>query len=154
MTDPMGGDTAATNNDDWRTVSSMEPAGESGLPANVTFASPWKRLAAYLLDAVLFVVTLYIGWLIWAAVIGGRGQTPGKKLLGLRVIRADNLAVCGLGRMFWARGVLAGLVASIAAVLTLGIVLLMPFWDKRNQNLWDKISSTYVVNDPQDAWGR
>jgi hypothetical protein len=46
------------------------------------------------------VVTLYIGWIIWAAMIGGEGQTPGKKLLGMRVIGADTVRPVGLGRMF------------------------------------------------------
>ena len=53
--------------------------------------------------------------------------------------------------MFWMRGLVAGVVGNIAIVFTLGIILLMPFWDKRNQT-WDKISSTYVVHDPNDAW--
>ena len=37
-------------------------------------------------------------------------------------------------------------------MLTLGVLLFMPFWDKRNQNLWDKVSNTFVVTDPNDAW--
>ncbi len=28
----------------------------------------------------------------------------------------------------------------------------MPFWDRRRQNIWDKISNTFVVSDPDDAW--
>lgn len=55
--------------------------------------------------------------------------------------------------MFWMRGVVAGFVAWLAVPFSLGIVLFMPFWDRRNQNLWDKVSSTYVVSDPGDAWG-
>jgi len=49
-------------------------------------------------------------------------------------------------------GVLAGIVAQIAILCTLGILLFMPLWDKRNQNIWDKVSGTYVVNDPTDTW--
>jgi uncharacterized RDD family membrane protein YckC len=114
--------------------------------------SPWSRLGAYLLEVILITITLVIGWLIWAALIGGTGQTPAKRLLRQRVIGADSLRPAGLGKMFWVRGLLAGIVASLAIPLTLGILLFMPFWDRRNQNLWDKVSNTYVVSDPNDAW--
>lgn len=50
------------------------------------------------------------------------------------------------------REIVAGIIAGVASPLTLGVLLFMPFWDRRNQNLWDKISSTYVVLDPSDAW--
>lgn len=126
----------------------------SNLPPGVRSATPWQRLGAYLVEAVLVLVTLGIGWVVWALMIAGEGQTPAKKLLGLRVIGADTLRPIGLGRMFWVRGFVAGLVAPFAIVLTLGILLFMPFWDKRNQNVWDKVSNTYVVSDPHNAWER
>lgn len=110
------------------------------------------RLVAYLLEGILLVVTLFIGWLIWAAITAGSGQTPAKKILGQRVVKADGSAPVGFGTMLFMRGLVAGFVASIAITFTLGILLLMPFWDKRNQNIWDKVSSTLVVNDPVNAW--
>lgn len=122
------------------------------LPAGCATVSPWGRLGAYLLESILFTVTLGIGWLIWAATIAGTGQTPAKRLLKQRVIGADTLQPVGLGKMFFVRGIVAGFVAGLAIPLTLGILLFMPFWDKRNQNIWDKVSSTYVVTDPNDAW--
>ncbi len=114
--------------------------------------SPWARLGAYLLEGLLTMVTLWIGWIIWAAMIAGTGQTPAKRLLRQRVIGADTLRPVGLGKMFWVRGLLAGIVAWLAITFTLGILLFMPFWDRRNQNLWDKVSNTYVVSDPNDVW--
>lgn len=128
------------------------PGAAPAMPDGVAAANPWIRLGAYLLEPVLMIVTLGIGWLVWAFSIGGTGQTPAKRLLGLRVIRADTLQPAGLARMFWLRGIIAGWVVSLAALFTLGIILFMPFWDKRNQNLWDKVSTTYVVTDPNDAW--
>ena len=122
------------------------------LPQGSSVANPWIRLGSYVLEAILMTVTLYIGWLIWACMTASSGQTPAKKLLKLRVIDANTLKPVGFGKMFWVRGVLAGLVASIAILFTLGILLFMPLWDKRNQNIWDKVSGTYVVNDPTDAW--
>jgi glutathione synthase len=53
--------------------------------------------------------------------------------------------------MLFMRGLVAGFVAGIAITFTLGILLFMPFWDKRNQNIWDKVSSTLVVNDPAEV---
>ena len=131
-----------------------QPIGnELPLPAGVTAASPWIRLGAVVLESVLVLVTLGIGWVIWALMIVARGQTPAKALLNLRVIDAGSLRPVGFARMFWVREIVAGIVAGLAIPLTLGVLLFMPFWDRRNQNLWDKISSTYVVLDPSDAWG-
>ena len=116
-------------------------------------ASPWLRLGSYLLESVLISVTLGIGWLIWAVVISGSGQTPAKRILGLRVIDGNTNRPASLGKMFWGRGFLGGLVAGLAIPFSLGILALMPFWDKQNQNLWDKVSNTHVVTDPNNAWG-
>jgi len=124
----------------------------TGLPSGVSAANPWIRLGAYFVEVILMVVTLFIGWLIWAAMTAGSGQTPAKRLLKLRVIDASSYRPVGFGKMFWMRGLVAGIVAGFAIPLTLGILLFMPFWDKRKQNIWDKVSSTYVVNDPNDAW--
>jgi len=126
--------------------------GQIQLPAGVGVASPWTRLGAALLDSLLMLVTLWIGWMIWAATIAGTGQTPAKRLMGLRVIGADSLRPVGFAKMFWMRGIVGSLVSQIAIPITLGILLFMPFWDKRNQNIWDKVSNTYVVNDANDAW--
>jgi uncharacterized RDD family membrane protein YckC len=122
------------------------------LPAGVATVSPWGRLGALILESILATVTLGIGWVIWASMTGGSGQTPAKRLLNQRVIGSDTLRPIGLGRMFWVRGLVAGMVAGLAATFTVGIILFMPFWDRRNQNIWDKVSSTYVVSDPNDAW--
>ncbi len=124
----------------------------NGLPAGVKVASPWLRLGGYLLEAILVTVTFGIGWLIWAAIIVGEGQTPAKRLLRMRVINKYSLRPVGWSKMLLMRGLIAGLVATIAIPITLGIILLMPLWDGRNRNLWDRVSGTLVVTDPQDAW--
>ena len=74
---------------------------ELPLPAGVTAASPWIRLGAVVLESVLVVVTLGIGWVIWALMIVGRGQTPAKALLNQRVIDTGSLKPVGFARMFW-----------------------------------------------------
>ena len=130
----------------------MTDAKSIVLPSGVSPAGPGIRLAAYVLESVLASGTLGSGWLIWASMTAGAGQTPAKRLLKIRVIDSRKLLPVGFSKMFWVRGLLAGIVAQIAILCTLGILLFMPFWDKRKQNLWDKISSTYVVRDPNDAW--
>jgi uncharacterized RDD family membrane protein YckC len=122
------------------------------LPDGVELASPWRRLAAWALEFVLFVVTLGVGWCIWAFTLGDSGQTPAKKLLGLRVLLDDQAHSAGLSRMFLMRWFVGALVVPIVALLTLGIILLMPFWSDRNRNLWDKISTCVVVYDPDQRW--
>ena len=109
---------------------------------------------AYLIEVVLVFVTLGVGWLIWAAITAGKGQTPAKQLMGQRVVHADGRGPVGFGTMLFMRGIVAGWVAWFAIVFTFGILLFMPLWDRRNQNVWDKVSSTLVVNDPTNAWNR
>jgi len=107
--------------------------------------SPGTRFLSYLLEMVLIIVTLIIGWIIWAMTLSGTGQTPSKKLMGLSVIDEQTEKPMTMGRMFWMRGILGGFVAGLGAWVTLGILYFMPFWDKRNQNLWDRISSSVVI---------
>ena len=97
-------------------------------------------------------VTLFAGWLIWAAMTANQGQTPAKRILGHRVIGFASREPVGFARMFFVRGLLANLIAYIAIPLSFFIVLFMPFWDRNNENLWDKVSGTYVVSDPTDYW--
>ena len=63
-----------------------------GLPSDapLPLASPGLRLGALALDYAIALVTLWVGWLIWFAVIARRGQTPGKQLLSLRLVRWDG----------------------------------------------------------------
>lgn len=132
--------------------SAVSPPPPPPYPPGVTMASPWLRLAAYLLEAVLQTVTLGIGWLIWAALIVGKGQTPAKQLLRMRVVDATSHQPVGFARMFFMRGIVAGFVAGLVLLFTLGVLAFMPFWDRRNRNVWDKVSGTAVVVDPTNAW--
>lgn len=133
--------------------STRPAAGDTVLPGGVHFASPWMRLGAVIFESFLFMFTLGIGWVIWALIIVKRGQTPAKSLLGLRVIDDGTLRPVGFVRMFFVRYLVGDLVTTFAFILTLGILMFMPFWDRRNQTLWEKISNTHVVVDPADVWG-
>lgn len=112
--------------------------------------TPWERFGAYLLDGLLMLVTLYVGWLIWACVTASEGQTPGKRLLGQRVMRLDDGKPASFGWMLGMRGLVGGFVFGLSFYVLVGFVLMfMPFWDRRNQTIVDKISSTIVVSDPR-----
>jgi uncharacterized RDD family membrane protein YckC len=75
---------------------------------------------------------------------GFRGQTPGKMLLRLRIIRVTGEEV-GYGRAFvrW--------IGQILGVLPLGIGFLMVALSRKKQGLHDKLAGTYVVR--LSSWG-
>jgi uncharacterized RDD family membrane protein YckC len=108
-----------------------------------------RRLAGYLLDGLLVIVTLFIGWLIWSIVVWGRGQSPGKQLLGMRVLRTDRLVASGRLNMF-GRFLAMWLIGIVAGFTVIGYVLYFWLcWDRNRQELWDKMASTIVVRDPR-----
>lgn len=133
-------------------VPATDVATPLDLPVGVSLTNPWARLGAYVLESILLFATLGIGWAIWAIVTSRSGQTPAKRLLKQRVVGTSTLRPVGFARMFWLRGLIAGIVAGFALLFTLGILAFMPLWDKRRQNIWDKVSSTVVVDDPLGAW--
>jgi hypothetical protein len=118
-----------------------------GLPLGVHLSSPGRRLGAHLLEGVLFFVTLAIGYVIWMLIVFGRGQTPGKQLLGMRTIKMRTNARASWGTMFLREFIAKGVIY-FASFVTLGLVNLWLVWDKNKQELWDKVVGTIVVNDP------
>jgi hypothetical protein len=120
-----------------------------GLPTGITIASPARRLGGYLLEGLLLVVTLVIGWIIWALVVFDRGQSPAKQLLGMRVVNLSTGSPAGFGRMVLREIIAKPVIGLLGSVAIVGIVAnLWLVWDKDTQELWDKIVDTLVVNDP------
>ncbi len=105
----------------------------------VVMASKASRLGAWIVNILLFILTLGVGWIIWWFIVAPRGQNPGKAVIGLRVIRADGRAASG-GWMF-VRGLL-GMVCSIVPFYLDNLWLL---WDHDAQTLHDKLAGTVVV---------
>ena len=115
----------------------------TGMAAGVTTTSARKRLAGFLLDIVLFVALLGIGYLVWALIVYRSGRSPAKQLLGMRVIKVKDHRPAGWWRMVWRE--IAKLVMLVVLVSAFWIL-----WDFDNQELWDKFAETLVVDWPPD----
>ena len=121
-----------------------------GGPRGVKAAGIVQRVGAYLLDILLFFVTLIIGYIIWWLFTLSRGQTPGKQLIGIRVMRADGTPSdwgWTFIREFIIKGVVIGVLGELLSGLPWIIDLLWAFWDKDRQTLHDKVMKTVVVDD-------
>ena len=96
---------------------------------SVTGGEPTTGTGLSTLVGVLYVVGF---WTVW------NGQTPGKQVMGIRIVKAD-------GSTF---GVVPGIIRYVGYFVS-GIVLLVGFiwvlFDKDKQGWHDKIAGTYVV---------
>lgn len=101
---------------------------------------PGPLLAAVVIAWVSFEGAWFTGW-EWLA----RGRTPGKRAMGLRVVRTDGRAV-GLG---------GALIRNLLRPLELGtsgvIALVVAGLTKRHQRLGDLAGGTLVVHDHASA---
>jgi uncharacterized RDD family membrane protein YckC len=121
----------------------------------VTVSSAGRRLGAYALDVLLVIVTLVIGWLIWSLIVWSKSQTPGKQLLKMKTVTINTGERASYGTMALRECVgkwliwymLIGAVCGIATF----VLSFMLLWDRDRQELWDKIASTIVVDDPQNV---
>jgi uncharacterized RDD family membrane protein YckC len=122
-------------------------------------ASPGKRLWGFVLDVIIpivvvifllglgvsgdiganFAVLLLIGYPALSVVLFFRGTTPGKRALGMYVVKEDGQRA-GFGTMLlreWVARAISGLV--------LGLGYLWILFDKDRQAWHDKLAGTYVV---------
>jgi uncharacterized RDD family membrane protein YckC len=103
---------------------------------------------------VLYVILIALVWLLYAPLLmmregAGNGQTWGKQLLGIRVVR-DNGQPMSFG---WAalrevviKGLVVGIAASIIPILPWLLDVLWPLWDDQNRALHDMAVQTHVVS--------
>lgn len=115
------------------------------------------RGVAFLADALLFFLTLGIGWLIWTAALSVRQQTPGKKFADIRVYRKSGVPASQL------RFLLRDVVLKLALfppllILRWGIFLVLivinflwPLADWSRQSPIDRLVDTVIVR-PNDRW--
>jgi hypothetical protein len=119
-----------------------------GLATGVHLSSSARRFGAHMLEGVLFIVTLGVGWLIWQLIVAKDGQSPAKQLLGMRVVKLRTGTKATWGTMFL-REVILKPIIGFGLGWFFGIVYFWLLWDKNRQELWDKMISTIVVNDPE-----
>jgi uncharacterized RDD family membrane protein YckC len=116
--------------------------------AGEPLATPAVRLGSYLLDIFFLFVTLFIGWLIWALIVWGKGTTPGHQVLRLYIVNEQNGKTATWGRMALREFVMKGLVGGFLSTITLGIYWvvdsLFVIRDDR-RTIHDMLSSTVVV---------
>jgi hypothetical protein len=102
-------------------------------------ASRLSRLGAAIVNALIMILTLGIGWVIWWFIVAPRGQNPGKAVVGLRVIKTNGEAAT-TGSMF-----VRGLLGIVCGIIPLYLDNLWLLWDRDAQTLHDKLASTVVV---------
>ena len=127
-------------------------------PEQLQTASPGRRLGGWALDGLVATVTLGVGWLVWFLIVAQRGQTPGKQMLGMYIMREDGSRAGGwytILREVVVKGLLFGTVISVISGATNGVggLLWIPAalwctWDRERQCLWDKVTSTYIAHSP------
>jgi uncharacterized RDD family membrane protein YckC len=119
---------------------------QAGIHPYGRLATPGRRFVGYLLYIVLFIVTLGIGYIIWDLISWKKGQTPVYRIMKMQVVKKDTGQPADFGTMF-VRGFLGSILQGLVDAIVIGYILLfMPFWDKDNQMLWDKISGTVVLD--------
>jgi uncharacterized RDD family membrane protein YckC len=84
-----------------------------------------------------------IGFVYLAYREGSTGQTPGKKIVGIRLLRENDGSNLGFGLAFGRR--LLHVIDGAACYLG----YLWPLWDDKNQTFTDKIVHTVVIRDQQ-----
>jgi hypothetical protein len=112
------------------------------LPDGVRPASKGRVAACYVVAIGLFLATLGVGYLIWAAVAWGQGQTPAQRLLGLRCWRRDSGRVADRGHMA---------LRQVTGLLLNGELLMGPLlWlgSKELNSVGDFFAGTVVLYDP------
>jgi uncharacterized RDD family membrane protein YckC len=86
-----------------------------------------------------------VGFAVWCWLniryVLRNGQSIGKKLVGIKVVRADGTPA-SLGRIFWLRNALN---AAISIVPLYGLIDILFIFGSSNQCLHDKIADTIVV---------
>jgi uncharacterized RDD family membrane protein YckC len=122
------------------------PTAPDGRP----LSSPGRRLIASLLDVLLAVVTLGIGWFIWSLVVWGQGVTPAKKIMKMETVKADTGTTLTWGQMFVREVLVKGILLGILSTITFGIMgivgPLLILAGTLRQTLWDRIYKTLVVD--------
>ena len=125
----------------------LDPANGLVLPNQVVLAPVGRRIGAYFLAIPLSIVTLGIGYLIWGAIVWGKGTSPALQVLGMRAWSPENSAPAGWGRMAL-RNIVGGFIQGILFLITLLISFVLFLTGKEHKSIPDHIGGTVIVHDP------
>lgn len=123
--------------------------------APIRYAGFWRRLAAYLIDAIIIGV---IYWILISIIVGivlvfvipivyfvgfwaWLGQTPGKAALGVKIVRLDGTTI-GIGTA------ILRFIGYIVSSIIVYIGFLMIAFHGRKRGLHDLIAGTLVIIEP------
>ena len=128
------------------------PPPSSAAPQQVTvggspLATAGARIGATLLDGLLILVTLGIGWVIWSVVLWKDATSPAKKMLRMRIVDANTGAPASMQQMVMREVVGKWVVGSVSSGLATFASLVMLFVTPKRQAVWDYIGTTVVVRD-------
>ena len=126
---------------------------QSSSQMNLRYATFQHRLGGIALDTALCFVTFGIGWIIWALVIWGEGQTPAKQILKMRTINFTNGRPASWGHMAIREflipltvGIANGLTFYVAGVAWI-IIEIVFYFTKNQRTLRDYWAKTAVINE-------
>ena len=122
-------------------------AGSFVTPGAVVPVSVGTRVGATLLDFLLMIVTLGIGWLIWAVVLLKDSTSPAKKMMGLVIVDVNTGAPATMTQMVLREIVGKWVLGSVTGVVTLASFVML-FVTPNRQAVWDYIGTTTVVRRP------
>jgi uncharacterized RDD family membrane protein YckC len=122
---------------------------ESGLmlPNGTQLAPVGRRIGAWFLSIVLWIVTLVIGYVIWGIISWTKGTTPALQVLGMRCWRPEENRVPG----FWwmaLREIVGRIADGILSLISLLVSLILFLTGKEHKALHDYVAGTVVLYDP------
>jgi uncharacterized RDD family membrane protein YckC len=129
-------------------MAQMPAAYGPAVPAGTELSGLGKRFGNFLLGIVLMIVTLGIGYLIWAFIAYGQGQTPAKQVLKMYVVDERTGLPASWGTMFLRGWIIDGLLGQITFGVFGLVSALWIFSGDTHQRLTDKMVKTIVVDAP------
>jgi uncharacterized RDD family membrane protein YckC len=113
------------------------------LPPGTELASVGRRIGGYFMELLLAIITLGIGYIIWALIVWARGQTPGKQVLGMYCYRPGTGLTASWGYMLlrWFGQVLE-------SVIPFGFIItsIMMIVSDEHKAIHDHIAGTVVLH--------
>ncbi len=120
------------------------------LPQGTELATHGRRIGAWFLAIPLAIVTLFIGYIIWGAIIWARGQTPTQQVLGMRTWYPEGTRNATWGRMAL-RNIVGGILTGILSLITEILSLVLFLTGRERKCLADHIASTVILRDPNNV---